>query len=491
MNASEYKAFIEARVANNNGSSAAEVVAVSIVLVSTAALAGVVGAQWSPGYYWWRCFSEILVLVAPLFAAVSLQLWSHLMLYSASFAVAAGLVLFLRKEWSRIKKQNVHGRPRNFDGSTTVHDPSVVVNSGRRTDFTLFRGSLMLLTCFCILCVDFDLFDRQHMKTETYGVSLMDTGVGSFVFSAGCAAAAKSRKVGLWASTVSSIPLFLLGGVRLYMVWATDYQEHVSEYGTHWNFFFTLAVLPFYHYAAELPAMIRFSHHTITRTAWFRCVLVTSTYQFCLSVAGLTEVLQSNERTTLLEANKEGIFSAFGYVGIFLGGVQVGKQLFSPNLGRRTILNFIAAALAIWTAAWCSHYFIQPTSRRFCNMSYVFFSIAFNLSCLLLFMVSAHGPPSLVLQAVNYHSLSAFMVANVATGAVNVSMRTVFVSRSTSVAVVSSYMVLVCGVACVLHRNRGHVDRPSLQESCSGFTHEEKDLTVLQKNLSKGRDKRS
>lgn len=41
----------------------------------------------------------------------------------------------------------------------------------------------------------------------------------------------------------SVIPLIVLGCARLVATWGVEYQEHVSEYGVHWNFFFTLAIV--------------------------------------------------------------------------------------------------------------------------------------------------------------------------------------------------------------------------------------------------------
>ena len=44
-------------------------------------------------------------------------------------------------------------------------------------------------------------------------------------------------------SLQSSLPLLVFGAGRLLAVKATDYHEHVSEYGVHWNFFFTLVIV--------------------------------------------------------------------------------------------------------------------------------------------------------------------------------------------------------------------------------------------------------
>ena len=125
-------------------------------------------------------------------------------------------------------------------------------NRSRLGFISIFRCGIMLYTCIAILAVDFHSFPRRFAKTETYGTSLMDLGVGAFVFSGGVVS--KMARQGACitqpseASSVyldecitvfkSVLPMLVLGFARFATTKGVEYQEHTSEYGVHWNFFF-------------------------------------------------------------------------------------------------------------------------------------------------------------------------------------------------------------------------------------------------------------
>lgn len=91
------------------------------------------------------------------------------------------------------------------------------------------------------------------------------------------------------------------------------------------------------------------------------------------------------------------------------------------------------------------------------NLTYVLWVSAYNTSFLFgylaleLFLFSAHStqavPP--LLEAVNTNGLAVFLVANVLTGLVNVSMQTMYLDARTSMLVLVGYSVAVCALAWV------------------------------------------
>jgi phosphatidylinositol glycan class W len=98
----------------------------------------------------------------------------------------------------------------------------------------------------------------------------MDIGVGAFVFSSGVVSGrayanpSKHQSNFLIKSILnslrSSLALLTLGFIRLISTKSINYQEHNSEYGLHWNFFFTLGFLPpFTAIAASFSKWIPFS----------------------------------------------------------------------------------------------------------------------------------------------------------------------------------------------------------------------------------------
>ena len=133
-------------------------------------------------------------------------------------------------------------------------DFEYVLQKGNLTDQKAFivwyRSIVNLMTAIAILAVDFPVFPRRLAKSETYGFGGMDNGVGFFVI-ANAIVSPEARGKHYQKPILSQlkhclsgcIPLLLLGLGRLAAVKGTDYHEHVTEYGVHWNFFFTLAAL--------------------------------------------------------------------------------------------------------------------------------------------------------------------------------------------------------------------------------------------------------
>ena len=225
------------------------------------------------------------------------------------------------------------------------------VSDRRQLPFvTNYRSAMLLTTAVCILAVDFPVFPRRHAKTENFGYGLMDIGVGSFVFAAGLVSQ-EARRGTAGASAVSylskslmeALPMLALGLARLLSVKGSGYHEHVTEYGLHWNFFFTLAF-------SKVATSFFFALFPVS-VSWPCALLLSLCHEACLSV-GLADWVLSEDtpRDSLISANREGLCSVPGYVAIYLAGVAWGTKFarlgetFADSLAEAKSLGMTMAA---------------------------------------------------------------------------------------------------------------------------------------------------
>ncbi|CAN9501610.1 unnamed protein product [Ophioblennius macclurei] len=358
---------------------------------------------------------------------------------------------------------------------------------------TLFRVFVNVKTAISILAVDFVIFPRRYAKTETYGTGVMDFGVGAFVF-ANALVCPEARGKNISGSKTKHIlkqlmsvwPLVALGMVRLVSVKMTGYHEHVSEYGVHWNFFFTLAIV---RVVASMLLAVSSANHS-----WILALIISGLYQFTLETSELKAFLvHNNDREKgFLHANKEGVFSVFGFVAIYLAGVRVGLYVMQRRSQVRDwfkcIFSLVMGSLVLYTALWMCQTHVEPVSRRLANLPFCLWSVAqslFFMSCLatadivLLFskkVSECHFVPSswslcekqsdsgkasdlkkgererfCLVQAVSRNQLLFFLLANVMTGLTNSIVDTLSCSGSVSVCVLLLYMFTNCFVIYVLH----------------------------------------
>ncbi|XP_052483700.1 uncharacterized protein At4g17910 isoform X3 [Gossypium raimondii] len=319
----------------------------------------------------------------------------------------------------------------------------------------LLRGKIlqMFITCLCILAVDFRIYPRDYAKTETYGTSLMDLGVGSFVLmNAVTSRQARNIKSSMswWkAAFKSTTPLLLLGFARLASTLSLDYQVHVGEYGVNWNFFFTLAGVSILTSILNVPAEY---------SGILGSVILVG-YQSWLT-NGLNVYLLSNERgTDVISRNKEGIFSLFGYWGMYLVGVQVSYYLFFENHTTKqrskheTRIRICLLTIMFWILTLLIDRYVERISRRMCNLAYVTWVVAQNLQLLALRLLADNiiGHKTLCLErAFDRNLLASFLVANLLTGLVNLSVDTIFVSPLSAVLILVSYSLTLCVVMVLI-----------------------------------------
>ncbi|XP_039830845.1 uncharacterized protein At4g17910 isoform X3 [Panicum virgatum] len=317
-----------------------------------------------------------------------------------------------------------------------------------RADISSYRVSVVLVTCLCILAVDFKIFPRCYAKVETYGSGIMDLGVGSFLV-ANALVSRQARNITSMSALSSISPLVFLGFARIISTLGVDYQVHVGEYGVHWNFFFTLAAV------SILTSIVRIH----PKHCGLVGLLILAGYQIWLS-SGLNEYLISDKRSPdIISQNKEGVYSILGYWGMFLIGVSLGYYLFvdtkSKGKSRNTqVVKVWVLAASFWILAIILDSYIERVSRRMCNFAYVMLVFGQNfqvLSILTLAGFISYEKNLILEDAFNQNMLGSFLLANILTGLVNLSVDTLFASSLTAFMILSVYTFTLCVVTGLAH----------------------------------------
>ncbi|XXH06076.1 hypothetical protein Hte_012521 [Hypoxylon texense] len=416
---------------------------------------------------------------------LSFTLYANTPLLLAGLILAPAILVYALPP-NPVASRKRHKLPPNAQNSRSPGALSVL---STKPFLTTYRGSMLVTTCLAILAVDFRIFPRRFAKVETWGTSLMDVGVGSFVFSAGVVAARpvlKERAEGrttpllqrLVYSMRHSLPLLVLGVIRLISVKGLDYAEHVTEYGVHWNFFFTLGFLP------PFVALFQSALKVVPSYAAL-ALLLGVIYQVTLESTSLKAFILTAPRTDLFSMNREGICSFFGYLAIFLVGQDTGMFVLPRSINPRSGTSngsqraTLLLTMGFWTVVWTALYFLAThftygagldVSRRLANLPYILWIAAFNSAQLLACCAieSAFFPSfynaadakteqeayetatSRVLRSFNRNGLFIFLVANLLTGLVNMTVPTLDVTPTVTMGILVGYAAVLTALAVAL-----------------------------------------
>lgn len=341
---------------------------------------------------------------------------------------------------------------------------------------TCYRSTISYLTFIAILAVDFSIFPRSFAKTEAQGYGLMDIGAASFCISGGMVSSFAKGKDVYTSNLLKRIgPLVLMGFIRLVSTKGIQYQEHVTEYGVHWNFFFTLAIV------SLLSSVIRAmcTRYISTINSWLIPSVLLILYQCSLTYLNIQQYIEDAPRAcgkcnftqNFFAANREGILGSIGYLIIYLLGESIGKyciwDVFQSE-GKGSILHGIRT-LKITILFWILHFISTrclniPVSRRSTNSSFILWVLAHNISIFFLIWLAfsfafrksgnlsdAINPS--IFAATNRQGLKVFILANLLTGAVNLCMNTLETSDSIALILIIAYVLSVGAASFFMDSN--------------------------------------
>ncbi|XP_033127099.1 phosphatidylinositol-glycan biosynthesis class W protein-like, partial [Anneissia japonica] len=125
-------------------------------------------------------------------------------------------------------------------------------------------------------------------------------------------------------------------------------------------------------------------------------LLVTTVYQHFLTNCGLQEYILNGpdgtgSRIGLISANREGLFSCVGFTAIYLGGVYIGRLLFSKRWSFSGSVRLLGCLWGLTVLLWCIFHqlpsYTGHVSRRLANSSYIVWIVGQGILSLASFLL--------------------------------------------------------------------------------------------------------
>ncbi|EDW64118.2 uncharacterized protein PIG-Wa [Drosophila virilis] len=347
----------------------------------------------------------------------------------------------------------------------------------RPSAITLVRTTAYVCTGCAILAIDFKAFPVDWRKSRRYGASLMDVGIGMFVMAMGVVSH-RSRYFGdLKRQFRVVVQLLALGLLRTAIITMIDYHQDEHEYGQHLNAFFCLG---FTKLLGSLASLLARSDQQLLPLS----MAILALHELLLQL-GLSDFVMSDaDRVGFLRANREGLSALPGCVALYLLSIWGGewykskdKLNYSQFIAK--LRNMLLVVITAWTLVFVS-VFLFGIARVTFNAGYVLWSFSVGATMLILYsflfefclMVPMAEPledkadaslaadPKLAkptrlpafAETINMNGLTYFMLSNLLTGLVNLTLEPSNRSSAECVTILMLYMLASTGTVYVLFR---------------------------------------
>ncbi|WEL39396.1 putative membrane protein [Encephalitozoon hellem] len=322
-------------------------------------------------------FLEFLFSIVPLYLTIVFP--DRLCLIYASF-FALFVVSFLStiiRRWIRGKSTAVWPRSAIDNSSLSMkHPTSTPQNNGIYASVAIDRVRVLIMSCVAItiFASDFSFYKGGKLgKSMSYGLKLMDIGVGSFVYNAGffSSKATPQRKV---ENVLSS---FFFGILRYLSKVLLKLDVNDAEFGIHLNFFLILGVLNL--------ASLFINTWADFSIGFGMCLL----HEVFLKFFGLEKLIYTTKRSNIITANIEGIAFILPQMGMFLMASEISKVVFKKkNMGIIVLYNLFFVSILLGASTYSTScrrihnlYFCMVIMLLHTTQGIVFgmFNMAFNI----------------------------------------------------------------------------------------------------------------